>query len=311
MTDAEPELVAIGAAAIDHVYELTNLPEPDGGAYVRDETRTHGGAGGNVATACTRLGRDAGLVTRLGDDSDADRIEHALDDAGIDRERVRRGAERSTYCMVLRNPDGERMLVAGGDGVATLELTDADLDYCRSADAVYANAYAPDSVVRRLADARRSGAVPPVAFDLSAPLAELQNRGTTRETLDDALPVFDLVTTSEVPASSYFGVGPEAAATALADMGVERGAVTRGEDGALLVADGDVIEIPAVEVDAVDTTGAGDAFAAGLIHAWLLGGREPEDAGRFASVVAACNCRESGARGGLPTAEEARALLNY
>lgn len=93
-------------------------------------------------------------------------------------------------------------------------------------------------------------------------------------------------------------------------LGVTRGAITRGREGALLFdRDGDV-SVPAFEVDVTDTTGAGDAFTAGLIDAWLLAGDSMETAGRFAGAVAALNCTTDGARGGLPTRDEVREFLD-
>ena len=56
-----PTVVAVGSALLDRIYPVTNLPEPDGGAFARDERTAAGGVAANVATACARLGRDAGV----------------------------------------------------------------------------------------------------------------------------------------------------------------------------------------------------------------------------------------------------------
>jgi ribokinase/sulfofructose kinase len=60
------------------------------------------------------------------------------------------------------------------------------------------------------------------------------------------------------------------------------------------------VAVPAFDVDVVDATGAGDAFVAGLVDAWLLAGEPAAEAGRHAAAVAALNCTATGARGGLP-----------
>ncbi|WP_231184994.1 carbohydrate kinase family protein [Haladaptatus sp. DYF46] len=303
------DAVTVGSALVDHVYSVSNLPEPDGGAFVHDESRSAGGVAANVATALTRLGRETGVVARVGDDEEGAFVETDLEERGIDATRVRRGDENSSYCLILRDPDGERMIIAGGDAVPALRLTDADLDYLRKARVVFTSAYAPDEVVSRLVSARRAGDLPPLAFDLSGPLSELDGRGVTRETLDEALSVFDLLVTSEVPVRSYLGVGPREAVEELRARGVERGVVTRGRDGALLFDGSGVSEIPAFDVSVTDTTGAGDAHTAGLIHRWLLGERSAEEAGRFAAAVAALNCGAEGARGGFPTEKDVEAFL--
>lgn len=314
------DAVVVGSAVVDRIYALSNLPEPDGGAFVREETTAVGGVAANVAAALSQLGHETGVVARVGDDEAADRVLADLRERGIDAERVRRGdpGERTSYSLVLRDPEGERMILAGGESVPNLRLADEDLAYLQRADLVFTSAYAPDPVVSRLVEAADAGELPPLVFDLAGPLSELEGRATRPETLDALLAVCDCFVANEVSARSYLGAGPRDAIAELADRGVGRAAITRGEDGALLLADGEVVEIPAFEVETVDTTGAGDAFTAGLVHAWLLGDGaaeeaggdvSPADAGRFAAATAALNCTAETARGGLPTAEEVRAFL--
>ncbi|NEU58860.1 carbohydrate kinase family protein [Halorussus sp. MSC15.2] len=318
---ARLDAVAVGSAVEDRVYALTNLPEPDGGAFVREESTAVGGVAANVAAALARLGRETGVVSRLGDDDAADLILADLRERGIDAERVRRGdpGERTTYSMILRDPDGERMIVNGGEAVPNLRLTDDDLAYLRRADLAFASAYAPDPVVAALVEAADGTAAdgasdrvdfPPLVFDLAGPLSELEERATRPETLDDLLPVCDLFVANEVSARSYLGADPRSAIETLRERGVRRAAVTRGTDGALLLDGEAIVEIPAFEVETVDTTGAGDAFTAGLVHGWILDDRTPEDAGRFAAATAALNCTAENARGGLPTESEVEAFLN-
>ncbi|MFC7081713.1 carbohydrate kinase family protein [Halorussus caseinilyticus] len=307
MTDAdEPaptrlDAIAVGSAVVDRVYGLTNLPEPDGGAFVRDESTAIGGVAANVAAALARLGRETGVVSRVGDDDAADRILTDLRNRGIDARRVRRGNpdEQTSYSLILRDPDGKRMIVAGGESVPNLRLTDADRDYLRRADLAFTSAYAPDPVVSDLvAAASDPGDFPPLVFDLAGPLSELEDRATRPETIDALLPVCDCFVANEVSARSYLGADPREAVAQLRERGVTRAALTRGTDGALLLTEDDeILDIPAFEVETADTTGAGDAFTAGLVHGWLLGNRSPEEAGRFAAATAALNCTAENARG--------------
>ncbi|WP_435349722.1 carbohydrate kinase family protein [Haloarchaeobius sp. HRN-SO-5] len=304
-----PAVVTVGSAVLDRIYPVTNLPDPDGGAFARDERTAAGGVAANVAVALGRLGRETGVVSRVGRDDDGDRVLASLADEGVEATRVARGDERSSYTMILRDDDGHRMIVAGGESVPALRLDDADVDYCRDADAVFTSAYAPDSVVSRLVDAAREDDFPPLVFDLAGPLAELEGRGTRPETIDGLLSVVDCFVSSEVPLRSYLGRDGHDAAAELRERGVARAALTRGEDGALLIDGDEVLDVPAFEVDAVDTTGAGDAFSAGLVDAWLLDGEPVGAAGRFAAAVAAENCTGEGARGGLPSRDVVEARL--
>jgi sugar/nucleoside kinase (ribokinase family) len=79
--------------------------------------------------------------------------------------------------------------------------------------------------------------------------------------------------------------------------------VTLGAEGSLALMDGKEIRSPAIRVDAIDTTGAGDAFRGGFVSSWLAAGADAEVSVllEYANVVAGLNCRALGARGGIPT----------
>lgn len=305
------DLVSVGSAIVDRYYRLSNLPEPDGGAFVRESWEGFGGVAANVACAASRLGRETGMVSRLGSDGDADAVAEDLREWGVDTARLQYGEEASTYSIVLRDPAGERMIVTGGEAARSLSLSDADLAYARDARVVFTNGYVPDRAVAPLVEARSEGALPPLAFDLSGPLAELEDRGTDPETVDAAVETADLFVADTVALRSYLdhhgtAFGPRDTAAAVRwfrDRGAERVALTRGADGAVLFTPETTVEVSAYDVDVVDATGAGDAFVAGLIDAWLLDGRDPWEAGRRAAAVAALSCTGDGARGGLPTRE--------
>ncbi len=295
---------------VDHYYTLSNLPEPDGGAYVREHREGVGGVAANVASAAATLGRETGIMTRIGTDERGATVAQDLADRGIDTTRLRRGAEASTYSLVFR-ADGERMVVTGGDSCAALTFQPDDAPYLRAADHVAATAYVPERAAEPLVALAEAGALSGFSFDLSGPLAELADRGTSPATIDRAVAACDLLLVGEVALAAYLDHHDADDPVAfLRAQGVERAALTHGADGATLLTPDGVVEIDAFAVDVVDPTGAGDAFHAGLADAWLLDGRSPEQAGRFAAAVAALNCTGDGARGGLPTRADADALCD-
>ncbi|WP_144905845.1 carbohydrate kinase family protein [Halobellus captivus] len=303
-----PAVVTVGSAVLDQIYTLSNLPEPDGGAFVRDHTTAVGGVAANVASGLAGFGTGTGIITRFGGDS-ASEIKTDLNARGIDCTRGRTGSEESSYTLVLRGPDGGRMIVAGGESVPNLRLADADLEYLSDAEVVFTSAYAPDAVVSKLVTARERGVISTLVFDLAGPLSELEGRGTAPSTIDRILSVGDLFVVGTVAARSYFGGEIEDAVDALAERSVSRAAVTQGNDGAILLEGDTVTPIPAFEVAIEDTTGAGDAFTAGLIQTWLLEESPAREAGRFAAAAAALNCTTAHARKQLPTDSDIREFL--
>ncbi|WP_148414620.1 carbohydrate kinase family protein [Haloferax sp. KTX1] len=302
------DVVTVGSAVIDHNYSLSNLPKPDGGAFARDHATDLGGVAANVASALAGFGNTAGIITRVGVD-DAAEIESDLQTREVDCSRIQAGPEESSYTLILRDPDGERMIVAGGQSVPNLRLDARDIEYAGDASVVFTSAYAPDEVVSKLVTARERREISTLVFDLAGPLSELEGRGTTPETIDRLLSVVDLFVVGEVAAHSYFGGGADEAVATLTQRNVSRAAVTQGSNGARLL-EGDIVtDVPAFEVDVNDTTGAGDTFTAGLIHTWLLNDYSARNAGRFAAAAAALNCAEPGARGNLPSEPDVREFI--
>ncbi|TKX81079.1 carbohydrate kinase family protein [Halorubrum sp. SD626R] len=336
-----PSIVAVGAAAIDEWYAVSNLPEADGGAFASEVTSSFGGVGANVAVALDRLGRDVGLVSRVGDDEYGRRAREHLAETGVDASRVTVGDDPSTRSLVLSAPDGERAIVTTGESFRELRLAAADREAIAAADVAFLTGYTPDAVSRRVLSVVESARDPPaLVFDLSGPVEELVGRGTEPETVHRLLHRADLFVAGDVAAAAYFG--SEAAAVERiaaaqrargdaadgngcggapdADTGWPRAVLTHGADGMTVVADGDARRFDAFDVDVVDATGAGDAFVAGLIDRWVAGEGEGgtataengdlADGVRFAAAVAAINCTERFAQGGLPTREAVERFLS-
>jgi len=328
-----PPILAVGAAAIDEWYAVSNLPEPDGGAFASEVTTAFGGVGANVSVALDRLGRDVGLVSRVGDDEYGDRAREYLADTGVDASLVSVGDDPSTRSVILSDPAGERAIVTAGESFRHLRLSEGDREALAAAETVFLTGYAPDAVSRAVLDAVESAADPPtLVFDLSGSVEELVGRGTEPETIHRLLRAADLFVADDVAAAAFFG-GPDAAVERVAvahraregggrspptGRGWPRAVLTHGADGMTVVAGGDVTEFDAFDVDVVDATGAGDSFVAGLIDRWIAGIDGVEFSGqpvgvadgvRFAAAVAAINCTSRCTQPGLPARDDVEAFL--
>ena len=315
-----PRVTAVGAAAVDEWYAVSNIPEPDGGAFAHDVTAAPGGVGANVAVALDRLGRDVGLVSRVGDDEYGRQATTWLADTGVNTDRVVVGDEPTTRSLVLRDPTGERAIVTTGESFRSLQLDDATLERILESEVIFVTAYTPDRVARRLLDAVVSRSAvdrPAVVFDLSGPVTELVGRGTAAETIHAYVHHADLFVAGGVAAPAYFGSDTAAVERLKQVRTAEVGpaVLTHGAEGMTAITDRKVRRYDAFDVDVVDTTGAGDAFIAGLIDRWLLAGGPSDtsdsidDAVQFAAAVAAINCTERSTQAGLPTREAVQRFL--
>ncbi len=297
-----PEILAVGSAVLDRVYTVSNLPEPDGGAFVRDYEERGGGVAANVACGLSALEYDVGILSRVGRDDAGETIVDSIHEWGVNTEGIKKGDEPSSYTIILRAVDGGRMIIAGGDSVPGLRLRSAGKERLQSAVCVFTSAYAPETVTKELVGMRRRNEIECLAFDLPGPLSELVGRGTTPKTIDNAAAIADLFVSNRVAVDSYLDADPAQAVAMIPKAGADRVAITAGADGAYLAdQDTDPTHVDAEDRAVIDTTGAGDQFTAALIHSWVIDGKSATVAGRIAASAAAQNCTASGPRGSLAT----------
>lgn len=309
MTETSPRVVGVGNALVDHTFRVTNIPEPDGGAYVLNRERRFGGVETNVIVAVEALGVSTGIIARLGDDEDGATVRSHLDSLEIDTSRVRRvSGDQTAYTHVLTDPEGRRVIIGGGDSTLNLHLDATDKEMIAKADVVFTSAYAPWRVLETLTEMETE-----LVYDLAGSFEDLERRGLSRESVTSVLGEIECFVTNIAAGRSYLetpDAEPRTIVRGLRQRGATRGAVTNGEDGSVLFDDSGVYEVAAIPVDVRDTTGAGDAFTAGLIVDWLLRESDSHTAGRFASAAAAANCQVESAHADPPSRADVQALLD-
>ncbi|MFB6187753.1 MAG: carbohydrate kinase family protein [Halobacteriaceae archaeon] len=302
MTDnnSTPSIITIGNALLDHTYKLSNLPEPDGGAYILDYTTQPGGVEMNVAALLGALGHDTGIITKLGDDDDGKQVKAHLNDIGIDCSRLRIDQDvRTMYCLVLMDNSGQRMILGGGNSLEGLTLSDPDFQYLRKANAIFVSAYTPLSVINSVID-RVTWC--PIVFDLAGSFTDLSHRGFTRDNMKDIINGVDILITNHSAAESLLETDcePNRLAQELRKIGASVGAITSGNEGAVVFDNSQTLDISALSIDVTDTTGAGDAFTAGFMHSYIIDDQSLEKAGQFATTYAGLNCQREGAHSNPP-----------
>ena len=301
MTDAAqaPEVVVVGDVNTDVVVVLQGEPAPgsDRPAAIRS---WGGGAGANVAVHLAGLGVPVVLAGCVGDDPTAAGLRAELTAAGV-RLALRAVPGAATGTVVsLVEPGGQRSMLT--DRGANLALAPEDIPPPPPGGHLHLSGYTlldpgPRAAgLAALATAVAAGCTVSVDPASTAPLARY---GVDRWLADTAAATLLLPNADEARLLTGC-TEPTAAALALAARH-EVVALSLGADGAVWASGATVVHRPALPTQVVDTTGAGDAFAAGLLAAWLRarhGGGEPDpvavlDAGlaRAADVV-----RRPGAR---------------
>ncbi|MFC3450318.1 ribokinase [Amycolatopsis speibonae] len=281
------QVLVIGSANADLVVPVDR--RPGGGETVLggDTILSPGGKGANTAVAAARLGADVALLGAVGDDPYGELLKRSLAESGVDTDSLRTSERPTGIAYITVTPDGENSILVSPGANSALRPEDVDLD---GAEIVVLSLEIPlETVEHAVAKAAEAGVR--TLLNLS-PAAEL-----SAKTLQN----LDVLLVNEHEAA--FLLGGEAGFPMLLDLGPKAAVVTLGAKGAAVVTAAGVTEVPSPKVDAVDTTGAGDAFAGALATA-LAKGDELADAARKAVKVAAITVTRQGAQPSYPPASE-------
>ncbi|MDZ7849675.1 MAG: PfkB family carbohydrate kinase [Halodesulfurarchaeum sp.] len=257
------QIFAAGHCNWDVTLLVASLPAPDGEARITGLHRSGGGSAANVASALAGYDLDAGLIGSVGDDDQGRMVKRELEETGVDVAGVLTvpGGETTVKYLVV-DADGEVMVLANEGVNEAIGPDDLDPDHLAGADHVHLTGQRPETA-DRLIDLAREGDLT-VSFD---PGRRIEERA-----FEPLLDRVDVLLLNELEAEAVFdGSRGERIERAAGEDRVI--VVKRGSDGASAYTAAGTVHHPGFAVEAVDTTGAGDAFAAGFLAA-TVGGRD-------------------------------------
>jgi ribokinase len=284
-------VVVLGDVMVDVVTRLSGpvAPGSDSPARIAFEG---GGQAANTAAWLTQAGTPVALVARVGDDAPGRAAVAELDAFGVDTRVVVDDLRPTGTCVVLVAADGERTMfpdAGANDGLAPDDFGD---DLLVAGDHLHVSGYAllrdgsraaALSAAERAATAGMSVSADPSSAALLSPALGRLGKGV------------GLLLPNAFEATTLTGLeDPGAAAGALTES-IPEVVVTLGEQGALWTDGRELVRVDAEAAEVVDTTGAGDAFAAGLLAARLRGAA-PAEALRAGCSLAARAVATPGAR---------------
>ncbi|HWJ18165.1 MAG TPA: PfkB family carbohydrate kinase [Geobacterales bacterium] len=290
------KLLVVGAAVMDCVYTLDELPVAAEKFRAKSLALRGGGTAATAAVTARRLGIDVALAARIGDDFFGDAIVDELQNESVDCKLVRKCPGcRSSVSAVMIDSRGERMLVnfkdsnidSGTDWLPQKlpsEIHGVLGDHHWEAGTEHLFRLAREAGKPAILDADRQTSMSILA---SATHIGFSARGLREQSGIESLPEALAWCQTQVPGWL---------------------AVTDGENGALFTEEGGIAHEPALKVLAVDTNGAGDVWHGALAVA-LLEGQEPRKAVRFANAAASIKCSRDGGRSAIPTQSEVAAFL--
>jgi ribokinase len=286
-----PRIAVVGSYATGLTMKVSRIPGPGETLLGTGYRVDFGGKGSNQAVGCARLGAQVDFIARIGNDSFGDMALTLYREEGIDTTHINRssGAPTGVGFIVVEECSGQNSIVIdpGANELLTASDVAEDQDVLKSAAVV----------LTPLAGAGAAGAI------------TILNPAPVRVLSTSVLSLVDILTPNESEAKILAGHAPdatvdaEAAGRELIRRGVKQVVMTLGENGALLINASSCTHFPAVQVRAVDTTGAGDAFNAGLATA-LAHAAPIEQAVQFAVVIGAMAVTKEGVIPSLPRYRE-------
>jgi fructokinase len=321
-------ILLIGEMLIDFI------PNPAGPDGTRSYQPHPGGAVANVAVALARLGSSARFIGKLSEDSFGRLLLRVLQEDGVDTRFVpKTDQDNTTLALVTLQEDGQRAFTFYRQHTADtlLEVSDLnelawqDVVLCHTGSVLLATETARSAMLAAMEQARQRGL--PVSFDVNARPALWTSEAELREVLAQVIPGVDLLKFSAEEAhylDSTLTVPPDPTDEPLLQMlahklltqGPSLIIITRGPLGALLITRQHSIEVAASTRQAIDTTGAGDAFMGAILH-WLmerdwtttarlaaLSAQDLQELGAFANRAAGISCTRYGGIASLPYLRE-------
>ena len=296
-------IIVIGSVNTDMVATAPTLPAAGETVMGTDFFVSAGGKGGNQAVAAARLGANVSMVGNLGTDALGDQAIERLKKENIDCQQVTRDSEQASGVALINvDQTGENQIVVVPGANATLSAELVEKAFSNIAE----------------------GSI--ILLQLEIPLAsvaraiELGTEKNCRIILDPApaqalspslLENVFLLTPNETEAEILSGIkvtgenSAKEAASALLQLGVDNLAITLGSSGVLLASKNEHRLIPAIEVEAIDTTAAGDCFN-GSLAAELAKGNELPQSIEFACRAASISVTRAGAQDAMPFAHEVK-----
>jgi sugar/nucleoside kinase (ribokinase family) len=259
-----------------------------------------GGSAGNTAAGIAMLGGKAGFVGQVADDQLGEVYAHDVRSIGVEftTPTLPAGTMPTARSLVLVTPDAQRTMNTFLGAAQYLDTAKLDESQVRDAAILYLEGYLYDPETPRAAMERAievaHEAGRRVAFTLSDSFCVDRHRDGFNQLIDDGK--VDILFANEAEIVSLTGEADFDAAVASAAKRVKTLVVTRSEQGAIAVEGGRRVDVPAEPVaQVVDTTGAGDLFAAGFL-AGIAQGRDLEQSLRMGAIAAAEVISHYGAR---------------
>lgn len=284
------KLAVIGSINMDQVVSTERIPGKGETLAGSDLRYISGGKGANQAVAMARLGAEVTMFGCVGDDDNGRQLLNALKDEGVDTSHisVRKDAPTGLAIITVSENDNVIIVVSGANGLVDRAYIDSIADQLIDNDLVVLQHEIPLDTVHYA-----------VSFCYEKGIPVVLNPAPAAEVPKDIVEKVKYLTPNEHEAALIFGA--DADINEVMKAYKEKLIVTQGSKGvSVCLANGEILTVPSIKANIVDTTGAGDTLN-GAFSVRIAAGDSIEDALRYANTAAGLSIEKFGAQGGMPT----------
>lgn len=294
MSDKKYLATGVGLCALDYICILEKFPGPEQKLEARHFSRQGGGPVPTALCAISQFGEKAAFIGKCGDDPEGIVVKGEIALFGVETAgMVLDNFSRTPRAFIwVDQSTGERTVVLDRTEISDLQPAELNREMLQDCRFLHLDGRESEAGIAAAKIAREAGAQ--VVLDA----------GSTREKIQDLLPLVDHMVVSKQFAEKFTGQQePGAGAMKLLARGFKSVAVTLGRFGAVCASGGDFFQQDAFEVEVIDTTGAGDVFHGAYIYGLGKGWDLPTVV-EFSSAAAALKCKRIGGRQGIPSVDE-------
>ena len=292
-------IAVVGSAMIDLTAYATVIPAP--GQTLEGDlfTTGFGGKGANQAVIAAHCGAEVHFVGKLGRDLFGDSIAENFKKLGIDSEYVERSDTPNGVAHIWVDANGEnRIIIIPG--------ANHEIESKKAIEAI--ESIAGLAVVVAQCEIKQEVTLAAFSAAKKRGCVTILNPAPYQPLSEELLAVTDWIIPNETEFKELLGQDPTSDEVLKKFRPGKNSIVTLGSEGAVLItSDGDLTRVSAPKVNAVDTTGAGDAFV-GVFAFGLASGKNPEDAMKLGIKVASMSVTRKGAQSSYPSQAEIETL---
>lgn len=293
------KVLGLGAIAMDIVLQCNQLPKKDGTAFINDEKLIPGGSCANVLVTLSKLGVDTGIIGKVGDDKYSELFIEDLKNNNIDTKYIivkKGGTMLHTYITVTNN--GEKCIFSNcGNSFLDLKEEEVSDKHLRDISVFYTDMFLGEPSLKLARICKDKGI--PVVFNLQCNLEFMELCNVNKVEIEEMISLSDIFVSYSEGLFQLSGIKnyKKGAKRIYGKYRPKLGVVaTCGSKGSLGVIKDNIIFTPSYKVEAIDTTGAGDALIGGLIYSYYIKGKGIEESLKFANACAAIKCTQRGGR---------------